>query len=362
MVIILRIGFDCRHNLSGIGSYITNLLEQFSTIDSQNEFVLFGMVNSFTHKKNFHNIPMDIPIYNLKEQFVINQVATRSKLDLLHIPHYNIPIAYKGNIITTVHDIIHLKFPEFLPNKLAYYYAKYLLKSALKKSKKIITVSENTKRDLIDFFQVDAEKIETVYNGVSDRFTRIHDQVLIDSFKQKRGITKPYILCVGNVRPHKNINRLVQAYKELYKINQRYLLVIVGEKRQSMSFLEDHEGLIFTGYIDDNDLITAYNGADLFIYPSLYEGFGIPPLEAMKCGVPVACSNSSSLPEVVGQASILFDPYDIGTMVKAMLNGLIQKDLRAKLIEEGFRRAALFTWEEAAQKTLNIYNKVLTSG
>lgn len=346
-------------NNSGIGTYIKNLITEIGVINKKDNFILYGMNDQFEICGNMENIKANVSIYTVKEQLLINRMASRSKLDLLHVPHYNIPLLYKGKIITTIHDIIHIKFPQFLPNKLAYYYAKTVINAAVKKSEKIITGSENTKKDLIEYFNANEKKIEVINYGVSNKINRVNDANLIKSFKDKYNIEKQYALYVGNVMPHKNILRLIEAFRNVYRTNKNINLLIVGKYHKSMGKIEEDEGIIFTGFLSDFDLSLAYSGATLFVFPSLYEGFGLPVLEAMQYGVPVICSNTSSLPEVVGQAARLFNPYDIGDISRVMLDVLNNQNLKCKLIEEGYERTKMFDWRRSAERTLEVYEEIL---
>lgn len=346
-------------NNSGIGTYIKNLVSEISEINKKDNFILYGMNNEFLISNNMENIQANIPIYTVKEQLLFYKMVTETKLDLLHVPHYNIPVLYRGKIVTTIHDIIHIKFPQFLPNKFAYYYAKNMLNIAVKKCDKIITGSENTKKDLIEHFNADEKKIEVIYYGVSKKINRVNDINLIESFKDKYNITKRYILYVGNVMPHKNILGLIEAFRNVYKINQNINLLIVGKYHKSMGKIQEDEGIIFTGFVSDFELSLAYSGASLFVFPSLYEGFGLPILEAMQYGIPVICSNTSSIPEVAGKAALLFNPYDIEDISKAILDVLNNENLKYKLIEKGYERTNMFDWKKSAERTLEVYEEIL---
>ena len=264
----------------------------------------------------------------------------------------------------TVHDLTHLVLPQFLPNKLAYLYAKFLIGYAVHKAEVVFTVSENSKKDILRFYRVPEEKIAVVYNAVDARF--IHRQredveYLIDKYKLPRD--KKVIMYVGNLKPHKNLPKLLEAYSEM-KDRENTCLVLVGKAFDSEDLTPEikklgiEDSVVKTGIIVDNELVDFYNLADLFVFPSLYEGFGIPPLEAMACGTPVVCSNNSSLPEVVGDAAYMFNPYDVNQIKEAMENVLCNSSLAEKLIERGYRRAAMFTPEKIVETTKAVFEKI----
>lgn len=354
---------------SGIGVYLENLIGEMAVQTSQLTFNLYGNIEKLSafSQPNIVNRRLDAPIYGVKEQLVINRAFAGAQGFLLHSPHYNIPLLYRGKLVVTIHDLIHLKFPQYLPNKLAYAYARMMIGSAVKKADKVIAVSENTKRDIIDWFSVCPNKVEVIYNGFAESFCSHVLPEQVHDLKARLGISKPYILYVGNVRPHKNIQRLIQAFVQLdSRLGNEFQLVIAGDISKGFNpyidgkRLGDAQDIIMTGWLSQSDLPVLYKGAALFVFPSLYEGFGFPPLEAMACGIPVVASNVSSIPEVVGEAAVLADPYDAEALSQAMEKVMTNEALRETLIDEGYRQIKKFSWSQTAGKVLRLYDEVLS--
>lgn len=288
-------------------------------------------------------------------------------LDLIHNPA-QIPtiFKFKQKNVVTVHDIITLIYPEKHPFKRQLLY-KFLLPRTLKNADKIITVSEHTKNDLIKYFHISGEKIKVIHNGVSQKFKPLND-TQISEVKNKYNLDFPFILYVGTLEPRKNIPALIQAFKLLDKQNLPHKLVIAGKKgwkyREIFEMIEElnlSEDVVFTGYVPDNDLPALYNASDLFVYPSIYEGFGLPPLEAMACGTPVITSDTSSLPEVVGNAGITIDPKDVNLLSTMMYEVLTNDSLKQEMINKGLNRAKLFSWELCAVETLKLYEELCSN-
>jgi glycosyltransferase involved in cell wall biosynthesis len=228
---------------------------------------------------------------------------------------------------------------------------------------KIITVSQNTKDDLVEMFNYNPNKIKVIYNGVDSSYKLIDNKKLISEINNKYNTGENFLLYVGNIKPHKNIPVLLKALSNIDKQNK---LVIVGKRDKAYDEIFDiidqnnlKDRIIFTGFVPDEDLILLYNAAALFVYPSLYEGFGLPPLEAMACGTPVITSNVSSLPEVVGDAAITVDPHNIKELSKKINKILSNKDLQNKMIQRGIERAKQFTWDKTARETIKVYEDVL---
>lgn len=357
----MRIAIDARMiNMSGIGSYIKALSNKgIYEVALGNEADIKKVDNTVSV------IDFDEKIYSIKEQLRFPKKELKAqKVDLLHVPHYNVPIFYNGPMAVTIHDLIHLVLPEFLPNKLAYYYARFVIGHAARKAKVIFTVSENSKADLIKFFKVNPEKIIVTYNAVDHAFVhKDRDEVtyLIDKY----GIpaNKKVIMYVGNLKPHKNLIRLLNAYAGI-KDREDTCLVLVGkafdntELDATIARLGLDNQVVKTGIIDREELVDFYNLADLFAFPSLYEGFGIPPLEAMACGTPVVSSNTSSLPEVVGEAAYTFNPYDENAIKEAMEKVLFDEELAKELVNRGYERAKLFAESNIVTQTKAAFDNI----
>ena len=357
----MRIGIDARMiEHSGIGTYIRNILLRLPEL-SDNEYVLFGDPNKL-EKYNMPVIKSDFPIYSLAEQIFFPNVIKKAGLDLFHSMHYTMPVVYSGKIVVTIYDLIHLIFPEYLPSKLGCLYAKFMINSACKKSKKIITISENTKDDVMKYFSIDSSKIRVIYLGVSEVFKPSEEKANIMRKEYGR-----YMLYVGLIKPHKNILRLIEVFRNLKRNKKvKHKLILIGKgkspyinevKEKILDYNMEKEILMFEN-IPIEKLVDFYCGSDLFVLPSLYEGFGLTLLEAMACGCPVVTSNTSSLPEVVGDAGLMFNPYDINSMEETIYNILNDKTLSQNLIKKGFEQINKFSWKETAKSLLRVYEEV----
>lgn len=353
----MKIAVDARMiNMSGIGTYIQNLIKN-------------GCYNIALGRKQEINqiddkikmIEFNTSIYGIKEQLKFPyKELKKEKPDVLHVPHYNVPIFYKGKMIVTIHDLTHLIYPEFLPNKFAYFYAKFMIWVALKKADKVITVSQNTKNDILKMFKVNPDKIEVIYNGVGEEFVK-KDKESIEYLYDKFNIpkNKKIIMYVGNLKPHKNLERLLEAYSKINNKEETCLL-LVGKAFEKYNALEDKEiqlgindYVIHTGIVTQDELVDLYNLADLFVFPSLYEGFGLPVLEALACGTPVVCSNTSSMPEVGEDDVGYFNPYDIDEMIKKIEEYIDNEHrIQEKHIKEKIKK---FNWEKNSELTKKVY-------
>jgi len=364
----MRIGIDARMiTHPGIGRYIRGLLKGISESEKDYKYLLLGdkeHLEEFLERHNFSFRASNAPIYGIREQ--LSLFLKVRGVDVFHFPHYNIPILYKDKYVSTVHDLIHLIFPEHLPSKLAYLYAKNMFRALAKNSEKVITVSENTKNDLIKYTDISPYKIKVIYEGVDPTFRRLDEETL-DFTRFKYNLHKPFILFVGTLKPHKNVIGMLNAYLHLKrsgKIEEQ--LVIVGRQdkkaKQINNFLESlgpEDGIRYLGGIPHDDMPRIYNLAKMLLFVSFYEGFGLPPLEAMACGVPCLCSNAASIPEVVGDAALLIDPHSEEEISDGIYK-LVQNDsLRKELVCNGFERIKLFNWNDTAKKTLEVYEEVL---
>ena len=327
-----KVAVDARMiNMSGIGTYIGNLMKSDCyqiALGNKEEIKELNKIN------DSNIIDFNTKIYGIKEQLKFPYKKLRKlKPTILHVPHYNVPLLYRGKMIVTIHDLTHLVLPEFLPNKFAKFYAKFMMKLAIKKSVKVLTVSENTKKDIIKYFKVNPDKIEVIYNGVSEDFC-IKNKEDINYLYKKFNIPKDkkLLLYVGNLKPHKNLKRLLEAFSKISNKDD-YRLILVGKAFEHQIDLDSEEKellidkyVIHTGVVSNEEIIDLYNLVDLFIFPSLYEGFGLPVIESLACGTNVICSNNSSIPEVGGKLVDYFDPYDVND-----IKNKIEKNINKKL-------------------------------
>ena len=369
-----KIGIDARmygKGQSGLGTYIKNICDHVLKLDNKNEYSLFLRESEFSQYKaanNIRKIKVTAKWYSYPEQTTFLFELNKYKLDLMHFPHFNAPILYNRPRIHTIHDIT----PKFFPgHKLKSSWRKkgyqLTINTSLKKSEKIITISNNTKNDLIKHFQVPADKIEVIYLGIEAQFKVIENYAKIKELKAKYGITKPYIFFISAWRNHKNFQGLIKAFavlKEKYKLD--YQLVLGGQEDPNYPDIKKEidncpvkQDIIIPGFISNQELPLFYNAAELYVIPSLYEGFGITGLEAMSCGTPVVSSNKTSLPEIMGQAAEYFDPNDTQEIASNINQVLINQALKQQLITKGFEQIKKYSWTKCAQKTLDIYNKIL---
>ncbi len=355
----MKIAVDARMiNMSGIGTYIQNLMKNNCyniALGKKEEIEKVGKVESI--------IEFDSKIYGIKEQLKFPYKKLRKlKPDVLHVPHYNVPLFYRGKMVVTIHDLTHLILPEFLPNKFAYFYAKFMIWFALKRANKIITDSENTKKDILERFNVNPEKIEVIYLAAGNEFaekSKKEIEYLYNRFCIPKD--KKLLMYVGNLKPHKNLERLLEAFSKL-KNKEDYRLILVGKAFKNYNMLELKEkelgiekNVIHTGLVNQEELVDLYNLADLFVFPSLYEGFGIPILEALSCGTPVACSSTSSMPEVGGDVVEYFNPYDVNEITTKMVETLQKQDTISK--EKIQNHISKFNWEQTAKLLKQVFEQ-----
>ena len=333
-------------------------------------------------KGKFRIIIADAPHYSVREHLIMPNLIRKAKLDLMHFTHLNVPLFCPTPYIATVHDLIVYHFPDSratnLPDwkyKLKVKAYNFILKNAVKKAKKIITVSEFTKRDIVRHLNVDQNKINVIYLGVEKMLLgteRIgNTEQFTQMLEQKFKIKKQYLLYAGAAYPHKNLEKLIDAYKIIRtKFTRSWQLVLVGRqdefyrrlKKYVQSAVDDknvRDDIIFTGAVDDKDLDGLYRAAKLFVFPSLYEGFGLPPLEAQSRAIAVACSKASSLPEVLGDSAYYFDAYNINSMASAIDKAGANHAINDELSSRGLERAKQFSWNKTAQQTVEVYDSFM---
>jgi len=366
------IGLDARKIQDfGIGTYVRNLVAALARVDRENRYVL--LVRPADKEalpelpESFRTVVESAGVYSARELFALSYRLFRLKLDLYHATHYVLPVVVPSRVVVTIHDIIHLLYPEFLPSGFAFLYAQRMIHRSLTRGDRIIAVSQNTKADLMEYFDVDGKKIQVVYNGVEERFRVRLPEEEIDRRLAELGISRPYLLFVGNPKPHKNLDNVVQAYARARRLAPFDApLVCVGSKsgadakiRQRAEYLGIADRVLLLGHVADEVLPAVYQGATLFLYPTLYEGFGLPVVEAMASGVAVITSSTSALKEIADGYARLVDPLDVEKMAEEIAAVMADDDRRAALGKLGARRAEDFRWEETARKTLAIYRAVL---
>jgi glycosyltransferase involved in cell wall biosynthesis len=367
----MRVAIDARKLRDfGIGTYTRNLLRHLARLDCDTEYVLLchpadlGVAAQLG--RNFRGVLEAAPNYSLREQIHVPWVLRRERPDVFHSPHYVLPTATRCASVVTIHDCIHLMFPQYLPGRAAYAYARAAMWSAARRSHRILTVSEASKRDIMRFFNVPADKVVVVYNAIDERFRTVPAEEDIERVRERYQLHSGFVLYVGNIKPHKNLVRLIEAFDQLRQRGfDDMKLLIIGDEisklpalRRAVHTHKLHKHVRFLGYLPDETLAVLYRLAAVFVFPSLYEGFGLPPLEAMACGTPVVTSNVSSLPEVTGDAAVLVDPYDVESIVAGIERVLTDPDLRERLKARGIARAREFSWEQSVARTRELYLEV----
>jgi glycosyltransferase involved in cell wall biosynthesis len=367
----VRIGIDARklHDF-GIGTYIRNLLRQLARFDRDTDYVLFCRPEDVPVLsplgENFRAVPETAGNYSLSEQIRIPLALKRHGVTLFHSPHYVLPRLVPCRSVVTIHDCIHLMFPEYLPNRLALSYARASIGFASRRATRILTVSESSKRDIVRFVHTDPDKIDVIYNAYDERFgvePREEDVVRV---RERYQLHDEFVLYAGNVKPHKNLARLIDAFHLVRNRGMDHLkLVMIGDEisryaalRRAVHQHQLHKYVRFLGYLPEETLAVMYRLAGVFVFPSLYEGFGLPPLEAMASGTPVVTSNVSSLPEVAGEAAVLVDPYDPHAIADGIYQVLTDERLRRDLRRLGLERARQFSWEASVKRVREIYQEV----
>jgi glycosyltransferase involved in cell wall biosynthesis len=368
----MRIGIDARlysSSFTGIGRYVYELIDHLLKLDRKNEYVIFLNEPEFEKfnpaGKNAEKILVNAAHYSLPEQWHFCRLLWKAKLDLMHFTHFNAPVLYRRPSIVTIHDLTLSLYPGKKMARFWHRFAYHItIHSIVSRAKRIIAVSEHTKRDVIRLLRVNPEKIAVIHEGVNPKFHQITDRHLTNEFLEKMGLAKPYLLYTGVWRSHKNLVNLIKAFAILkHKYHFDGWLVITGKEdpwypEVKETVRKEHlEGEVrFTGLIPDEDLVLLYNGAQIYVLPSFYEGFGLPALEAFACGIPVCAARSSSLPEVCGEGNaVFFDPHNVEDMAAKIASLYNNPERMEELRSRGFTRLKDFSWEKMARETLEIY-------
>jgi len=369
----MKIGIDTRiltAKKTGVGYYINNLIPAILNLDKKNEYILFG-TDLELKNPNCQQIIID----GKKKKFLsflwkkfkypkIEKII--GEVDLLFYPNFTILPSDCSNIIIVIHDLSYLKFPQYVENKNLLFLKKEV-PHALKKAKQIVADSEATKKEIIKNFKISPEKILVIYGAISNKFYKKCGSKDIKKNKEKYKIRHNYLLFVGTLEPRKNIIRLLEAYQDLSRsIRNKYQLVLAGSEgwqdkhiiKKIKEVSDSNNRVIVPGYVPEEDLPALYSGAYLFLYPSFYEGFGMPILEAMACKTPVITSNTSSMPEVAGDAALLVNPSNIEEIKESIIKIINDSALRTSLIKRGQKQIQKFSWTKSAEKLIKVFEKV----
>jgi glycosyltransferase involved in cell wall biosynthesis len=368
----MRIGIDARllyYQQAGIGQYTLRLVEALAQVDRENEYVLLQSHKDrsiLVREPNFRRHAMWTPPHHRFEQLALSLELAPVKVDVLHQPDFIPPWRRRCPAVVTIHDLGFLRYPETLTEASKRYYGQ--IYRAVKSAEQIIAVSECTKADLVRLTSAPENKVTVIYEAAGPQFHPIQDRSALKDARARYGIVGDFILFVGTIEPRKNLSALVRAYAYLIKEKARGQtlpkLIIAGRRgwlfEEVFSLVEELDlGYVirFIGGVPAGDLPYLYNAALLFVYPSLYEGFGLPLLEAMSCGTPAVASDRSSLPEIAGDAALLVPPEDPEKMAQAIWQALTDDELRRELRQKGLAQAQGFSWERTARQTIQVYQK-----
>jgi len=378
----MHIGIDAHAigaQQGGNETYIRNLIRALAAVDDHNRYTIFlakalaadewreGFARQFP---NFEVRLLPEPTPLVRVPLALAFELRRRPVDVLHV-QYTAPPFCPAPVVATIHDLAFEHMPETFTRR-GSMQLKLTVRRTAQRAARIATVSEYSRQDLLRTYNLGPEKVVVTYNGIESHFTPQPTSANeAEEIRHRFGIARDFLLAVGSLQPRKNLIRLIRAYAKLRGENAGFApqLVIVGRKLWLTDeiFAEVRRqrwagDVILTGYVTDEDLPKLYRAATAFVYPSLFEGFGLPPIEAMACGTPVVTSNTSSLPEVVGEAALLVDPYDEQSLATALLQITNDQALRARLQVNGIEQAKKFTWRAAAEKTLQLYREAHGTG
>ena len=365
----MRIGFDARaiRHRKGIGTYSRNLLQHFA--EAGIEVVVFCQddeKHSIPPADSFTLVSANADPVSFSGKGSLRSLIKASKVDLVHVPSPWAPTPLPVPLVSTMHDVTPFIYPRSLPLSLRVLY-KRQLRNTLRESRRVITVSQILFSALSVYAGLDPAKVRVIHNGVSERFVPQTDEAVLNAARVRYSLPENFAFWAGDFRPEKNVLFLIQAWERLQKrLSDPPALVLAGTQRIQYRQLRQEvekrglgDKILFPGFIGDDDLPTVYSLANIFVFPSLAEGFGLPPLEAMACGTPCVVSNSSSLPEVTGAAALLFDPTSLDGFEDNVLRLLNDPDLHRNLSDAGLIQAKRFSWKRAAEETLAVYRSAL---
>ncbi|HAI74129.1 MAG TPA: hypothetical protein DCS28_04385 [Candidatus Moranbacteria bacterium] len=373
----MRIGIDARFfgiKQKGLGRYTQKLIENLERVDKNNQYFIFLKKENFDEYRprnpNFKKVLADYHWYTFAEQIYFPILLRKYNLDLMHFPHFNVPIFYFKKFIVTVHDLTLLHFPTVKNStlhpifyKIKFWAYRFVIWLAIARAKKIIAISQFTKKDIVANYGAAVEKkIFVTYEACEDYCmlgAKNGEEIL-----KKYGIIKPYFIYVGNAYPHKNLERLVLAFGKVLKEKKDLQLALVGKKdyfyKRLKTVVSENEikNIIFLSDISDRELDSLFRYSIANVFPSLYEGFGLPPLEAMAKGAPVISSDHPCMREILGDSARFFDGKNIDAIAEAMKKIISDKKLRQELIKKGYEQIKKYSWKKMAEETRDVYENI----
>lgn len=374
----MRVALDIRRVGSfGIGTYIRNVVRTLARVGPQHEYVLIGLPERFAElgdlPPNFTCVPLPHLERAVRAYFAFDTIVKRERCDIVHVPHmFWRPRAMSRPYLVTAHDVLTYMFPRRDKSTFRRLFHAWLSRRALSGASRVLAVSNFTRSEIIRYFRIPEDKIEVIPNAIDERFRLGHatgaDRALI---AERYQVNYPFLLYAGNIKPHKNLVRIIEAFSvlkaELKKEGKfpDLKLIIIGDElsqhpdlRRTVIRSGVERDVRFLGFVSIDTLRIFYDLAKVFVFPSLYEGFGLPPLEAMALGTPVVTSNTSSLPEVVGQAAVLVNPENVFEITRAVRRVLLDQDLREKLKAAAIEQSQRFSWETSVRRILDAYTRV----
>lgn len=371
----MKIVIDGRmYQQSGIGRYLRNLISNLQRIDHKNQYYILhlkGDYDATVYHNNFEKVLADFRWYGLAEQKELPRILNSLKPDLVHFPHFNVPIFYRGKFIVTIHDLIHQHHKiskastlDPITYRLKQFGYKKVFEFAVERSTKILTPTNFVKNQLINEWFVSKDKIEVTYEAVDDEIINLSKRITKEEslrLIKKFGANVPYIFYIGNAHPHKNVEGLIQAFRLVGKKQMDLHLVLSGGSHIFWDGIKKQfqdKNIIYTGYVDDETMVALYKNAATFVMPSFEEGFGLPLLEAMVCGCPVIASDVGAIREIGNGAVCYFNPKDFDDIAEKIIRVMGDMGVRRKLVEKGKQRYKEFSWENLAKQTLVVYTRI----
>ena len=374
---VIRIAIDAHTvgtKLGGNESYAVNLIEALAQIDSTNNYTIYVTTNEardrFSNRWPNFKVRSTLPHTPLiRIPLTLSAELRKNPVDVLHV-QFTAPPFCPCPFVVSIHDLSFEHLPQTFKRR-SRTQLRLTVRHSARRAARILSLSEHTRGDIVETYGIESNRIEAIPLAAPDHFCRVNDKRELQRVRHNYGIEGDYILSVGSIQPRKNLARLIKAYAQLRgdcSADKLPKLVLVGkcawlydETLRALDQVGVKDSVVLTGYVPESDLPAIYSSALCFVYPSYFEGFGLPPLEAMKCGTPVIVGNQTSLPEVVGDAGLTVDPFDVDAIAGAIRRLMNDSALRAELSQKGQERASTFTWRETARRTLQIYQDVARS-